>query len=328
MTAPAVPAPVGPLLVIAGPTASGKTALSIQAALRLEAEIVSADSMQLYRGLDIGTAKATSEEQSLVRHHMLDVLDPRETCSVSRYADMAGGVCRSLLVKGRLPLVTGGTGLYLEGLIAGTEYAGTEEDHALRHELEERWDREGGARLFEELRLIDPERAEKLSPSDRRRIIRALEIYRLTGETISEHDRKSRLRPPAFSAFRCVLDYHDRAKLYERIELRARRMFSRGLLEETEKLLRLNLPPESTCLQAIGYREAALLLRGECSQEEAVALLTQATRRYAKRQMTWFRRWDDALRLYMDETEQEEALERLLSAFEAFRSRIPEGEKT
>ena len=304
------------LLVIAGPTASGKTALGIALAGRLNGEIVSADSMQVYRGMDIGTAKATPFERQQVPHHMLDLVDPGDSYSVSRYAEEAGEVCTRLLERGKLPIVVGGTGLYIDALLAGRRFAGTDEqDGSCREELARDYDRLGGEAMLARLAAVDPDRAEKLAPTDRRRIIRALEIYRLTGRTQTAHDDESRTRPPAFQALYAVLRFEDRGKLYERIEQRVDRMCREGLFEETARLLESGVSPDSTCMQAIGYRQAAWALRGEMTRDEAIALIKQATRRYAKRQLTWFRRHDEAFWLPADRLATEEQADRIEKAF-------------
>ena len=306
------------LLVIAGPTAAGKTALGIALAKRLDGEIVSADSMQIYRGMDIGTAKATVQEQREVPHHMLDLLRPGENYSVSRYADEAEKACGEIFRRGRQPVVVGGTGLYIDALIAGRQFAGTEEkrdDSSLREALSADYEHLGGEEMLRRLREVDPEKAGKLAPTDRRRIIRALEIYRLTGKTMSAHDMESRLQPPAFRALYTVVSFEDREKLYRRIEDRVDRMCREGLFEETQRLLDMGIPETSTCMQAIGYRQAAQALRGEISREEAVGLIKQATRRYAKRQLTWFRRHDEALWLFADRMSSEEMTAAVLERF-------------
>ncbi|MCR5088965.1 MAG: tRNA (adenosine(37)-N6)-dimethylallyltransferase MiaA [Oscillospiraceae bacterium] len=303
------------LLIVAGPTASGKTALGIALARRLGGEIVSADSMQIYRGMDVGTAKATPEERAAVPHRMLDLLEPGENYSVSRYVEEATAVCESLFAAGKQPVAVGGTGLYLDALLAGRSYAGTGEDRSLRNRLEADYDRLGGEAMRERLRAVDPERAEKLAAADRRRIVRALEVYELTGKSISEHDALTRQQPPAFRALYTVLEFRSREKLYARIEERVDRMCERGLFEETEALLSRGVPEESTCMQAIGYRQAAMALRGEISREEAILLIKQATRRYAKRQLTWFRRHEEALVLRPDEMTEDEMTERVLNEF-------------
>lgn len=289
------------LLVIAGPTASGKTALGIALAERMNGEIISADSMQIYRGMDIGTAKASPQEQKHIPHHMLDLLDPGEDYSVSRYVEDATAICEDLLQQGKLPVIVGGTGLYIDALLAGRQFAGKQQENAkLREELSAEYDRLGGEEMLKRLAQVDPERAGKLAKSDKRRIVRALEVYSLTGRSITEHDAESRQLPPAYDALYVVLNYSDRAKLYEKIELRVDQMCRDGLFEETERLLARHISSESTCMQAIGYRQAAQALRGEISRDEAIALIKQATRRYAKRQLTWFRRREDALWLQPD----------------------------
>ena len=284
------------VFVIAGPTASGKTALAIALAKQLGGEIVSADSMQIYRGMDIGTAKATSEEQAAVRHHMLDVADPRENYSVARYVEDASACCDELLARGAVPIVAGGTGLYIDSLLSGRSFAESGDD-TLRRELDARYEEIGGEALLEELRAVDPERAGRLSPNDRRRIVRALEIYRLTGKTITEHDAETRALPPRYDALRIVLGYRDRSALYARINSRVDEMIRAGLFEEVASLLSSGVGPECTAMQAIGYKEAVSALQGSISREEAVEEIKLGSRRYAKRQMTWFGRWEDAVRI-------------------------------
>ena len=288
------------IVVVAGPTASGKTRLGIALARAFGGEIVSADSMQLYRGMDIGTAKATAEEQAAAPHHMIDTAEPRDAYSVARYVEEAGRVCDDILARGRLPVVVGGTGLYIDSLVAGRDFAGNEEDRALRTELEAEYDRLGGEAMLKVLAGFDPERASRLNAGDRRRIVRAIEIYRLTGKTATEHDEETRRRPPRYDAARIVLNYKNRADLYARIDSRVDEMIAGGLFEEVGALLVSGLPADCTAMQAIGYKEAALALRGELTREEAAALIKQGSRRYAKRQITWFGRWDDALRILWD----------------------------
>jgi len=285
------------VLVVCGPTAAGKTRLGIELALRYGGEIVSADSMQIYRGMDIGTAKATAAERAAVPHHMLDVADPAEEYSVARYVAEASRCCDELLSQGKLPVIVGGTGLYIDSLLSGRDFAETEGDRGLRERLGSDYDALGGERMLERLRAVDPARAAILRAGDRRRIVRALEVFALTGETITAHDERTRRLPPRYEAARIVLGYADRAALYARIDARVDEMLRRGLFEEVERLLAAGLSPDCTAMQAIGYKEAALALRGELSREEAAALIRQASRRYAKRQLTWFRRAPDALRL-------------------------------
>ena len=305
------------LLVLAGPTASGKTALSLLLAQALNGEIVSADSMQIYRGMDIGTAKATKEEQAAAPHHMIDIVDPGEDYSVSRYVEDASRCCDDIFARGRQPILVGGTGLYIDSLLAGRGFAArSAESETLRAELTAEYDRRGGEAMLAELRRFDPERAALLAPSDRRRIVRAIEIYRLTGKTISAHDAETRARPPAYYAVYAVLGFADRQRLYDRIDSRVDRMAADGLFEETAVLLQRGIPADSTCMQAIGYRQAAQALQGECTRDEAIAAIKQASRRYAKRQMTWFCRREDALPLlWQEEPDLSAAAETILEGF-------------
>ena len=288
------------IVVVAGPTATGKTRLGILLANAIGGEIVSADSMQIYRGMDVGTAKADETECAAARHHMLDVADPGESYSVSRYVEDASGCCDDILSRGRVPIVVGGTGLYIDSLVSGRGFARRDGDEALRAELGERYDAEGGETLLRELGSFDPERAAKLHPSDKRRIVRAIEIYRLTGETISEHDAGTRALPPRYDAARIVLGFRDRAQLYARIDARVDEMVARGLFGEVSALLSGGLGRDCTAMQAIGYKECAAALRGELERGEAIELIKRSSRRYAKRQQTWFSRWDDALRILWD----------------------------
>ena len=289
------------VLVVAGPTASGKTALGISLALALGGEIVSADSMQVHRRMDIGTAKATPEERVAVPHHMLDVADPSENYSVSRYVEEAGCCCEEILSRGRIPILVGGTGLYIDSLLSGRSFSPRAEDPALRASLNAKYDALGGEAMLEELRKVDPERAALLHPADRKRIVRALEVFFLTGETITAHDEASRAVPPRYASLFLIPGFHDRAQLYQRIDARVDAMVSRGLFEEVRSLLASGVPAEATAMQAIGYKETAACLNGLLSPQETVSQIKLASRRYAKRQLTWFGRRSDAFRLFYDE---------------------------
>ena len=289
------------IIVVAGPTATGKTRLGIALAQELGGEIVSADSMQIYRRMDIGTAKATPEERAQAVHHMLDVAEPWEDYSVSRYVQEAAAVCDGLLARGVIPILVGGTGLYIDSLLSDRDFAGREAgEEKLRAALSADYDRLGGEAMLEKLRAFDPARAAKLHPADKRRIVRAIEIYRLTGKTITEHDAETRARPPRYSSLRVVLSFRDRADLYDRIDRRVDAMADAGLFSEAEGLLAEGLSPDCTAMQAIGYKEAAQALRGELSRGEAIALIKQNSRRYAKRQLTWFGRDPEALWIRWD----------------------------
>lgn len=282
------------ILVVTGPTATGKTALSVELAKKLGGEIVSADSMQIYRGMDIGTAKVTKAEMQNIPHHMIDIADPSEDYSVSRYVEEADAAVRGILSRGRLPIVAGGTNLYIDSLIAGLDFAEKAEDAALRESLNKQYDDIGGEAMLEHLRGFDPERAAKLHPADKRRIVRAVEIYILTGETITRHDEETKKRPKRYDAVKIALTFADRAVLYDRINARVDKMVSDGLFDEVKGLLDSGLSPACTSMQAIGYKEPAAYFRGEMSKDAAIELIKLSSRRYAKRQLTWLRR-DDSI---------------------------------
>ncbi len=291
------------IAVITGPTATGKTKLGVLLAKKLSGEVVSADSMQVYRRMDIGTAKPTALEMDGVPHHMIDVCGPERPFSVSRYVELAADCCGGILSRGALPILVGGTGLYIDSLISGRDFAGggpaAEE---CREELSQRYDEIGGRGLLRELAQLDPERAARLSPGDKKRIVRAYEVFLLTGRTITEHDRETCALPPRYDARIIALDYLRRQDLYDRIDARVDAMAEAGLFAEVAALLERGLSPRSTAMQAIGYKEAAAALRGRCTAQQAVEDIKQASRRYAKRQLTWLRgrpevgwiRWDGA----------------------------------
>ena len=278
------------IAVITGPTATGKTALGVALALAKNGEVISADSMQLYRGMVIGTAAPTPEEMRGVPHHMLAVADPREAYSVSRYVQEAGRCVEDVLRRGKLPILVGGTGLYIESLLAGREFAEGFGDTELRRSLGAEYDALGGEAMLQRLSEVDPETAGRLHPNDKKRIVRALEVYRLTGETISAHDRRTREQPPRYRSARIALTFLDREDLYRRIDRRVDDMMAAGLEEEVRALLRAGLPDNCTAMQAIGYKELCACLRGECSRQEAVETIKRQSRRYAKRQLSWLGR--------------------------------------
>lgn len=285
------------IVVVTGPTATGKTKLAVALARDLNGEIVSADSMQLYRRMDIGTAKVTPNEAQGVPHHMIDVAGPDESFSVARYVHDAGRCVDDILSRGKLPILAGGTNLYIDSLVSGRDFAENEGDNALRESLGAEYDALGGEAMLERLREIDPERAAKLHPADKRRIIRAIEVYTLSGRTITQHDAETKAIPPRYEAVRIVLDYEDRAELYRRIDSRVDEMVAQGLFDEVKALLDEGLSPDMTAMQAIGYKEPAAFFRGELTREEAIELIKRESRRYAKRQLTWLRRDDSALRI-------------------------------
>lgn len=278
------------IAVITGPTASGKTALGVALAELLHGEVVSADSMQIYRRMNIGTAKPTPEEMRGVPHHMIDVAEPGENYSVARYVAEASACVDDILARGKLPVVVGGTGLYIDSLLSGRTFADGASDSALRQELNERYDEIGGEGLLGELRKVDPDRAVKLHAADKKRIVRAMEVYILTGKTITQHDAETRLIPPRYDAARIALDFENRADLYARIDRRVDAMVEAGLFDEVCALLAEGIPADCTAMQAIGYKEAVGAVRGERTEAEAADRIRQESRRYAKRQLTWLRR--------------------------------------
>ena len=277
------------IICIAGPTASGKTALAVELAKELNGEVVSCDSMQIYRRMNIGTAKPTPEEMQGIVHHMLDVAEPEEDFSVSRYCEMASPIVDDILARGKTSIIAGGTGLYMDALIKGNDFAPCPAT-GRREELEEKADREGMEVLMDWLREIDPEAAARLHLSDRKRIIRALEVYLETGETITAHNIKTQQIPPKYSPLWLGLDFAERSELYRRIDLRVDLMLEMGLIDEIKALLAEGVPANCTAMQAIGYKEFVSALEGNGTIEEAAALVQQSSRRYAKRQLTWFRR--------------------------------------
>ena len=275
------------IICIAGPTASGKTALAVELAKRFNGEVVSCDSMQIYRRMDIGTAKPFPEERQGIPHHMIDVADPDEDFSVSRYCEMAGPIVDDIVARGKTAIIAGGTGLYMDSLIKGNDFAPFPST-GCRERLEAQCDQMGMAFMMNMLREIDPEAAERIH--DRKRMIRALEVYQETGETITEHNRKTQLIPPKYSPLWFGLDFDPRQALYDRIDLRVEIMLQQGLVEEIQNLLASGIPEKCTAMQAIGYKEFVDALEGRCTIAEAAAQVQQSSRRYAKRQLTWFRR--------------------------------------
>lgn len=281
------------VIIVTGPTASGKSEAAIDLCRQIGGEIVSADSMQIYRGLDIGTAKVSPQQQDEIKHHLIDICEPGEKFSVALYKEAAEMAIGDIISRGRIPVVCGGTGQYLSALTLGISYVPVKVDYQLREKLGQRAINDLPD-MWRELSEIDPQSAARISPGDQKRITRALEIYYQTGITRSEHDRRSKINGPAYD-FKSFCLNHDRAVLYERINRRVDLMLQKGLLDEVKDLLSLNLPPDSTCLQAIGYKELILHLQGEISLAEAIDKIKQASRRYAKRQLTWFRRMDSLI---------------------------------
>ena len=278
------------ILVICGPTASGKTALAVELALRHRGEVVSADSMQIYRRMDIGTAKPTPEEMGGVPHHMLDVADPEEDFSVARYVDMAAKCVDDILSRGRLPILAGGTGLYIDSLLSGRTFAPFQPDSPLRGQLEEQLRREGGAAMLARLAQVDPDSAARLHPNDEKRIVRALEVYQSTGKTITQHNLETQAIPPRYDALTLALAFERREDMWSRIDRRVDQMMDQGLVAEVQGLLDYGVPAKCTAMQAIGYKEMAAALLSGGDVRAAAEEIQLRSRQYAKRQLTWFKR--------------------------------------
>ncbi len=306
------------IICVVGPTASGKTALSVTLAKLLGGEVISADSMQLYRGMDVGTAKVTHEETRGIPHHMIDVAEPWESFSAARFVELADPILRDILRRGKTAVIAGGTGLYVDALIAGRSFAPYPETG--RRETLEREARERGMEhMLERLRQVDPDSAARLHLADTKRIIRALEVYEETGKTITQHNLETQTVPNRYSPVWVGLSYEPRQLLYDRINLRVDRMLESGLLEEIQKLLDAGIPQTATALQAIGYKEFLPVLTQGASLETAIEQVKQGSRRYAKRQLTWFRRNPEIFWIQRsDRTTDEDVLEAALRHIRSF----------
>ena len=289
------------VVVITGPTATGKTALGALLAKTIGGEVVSADSMQVYKYMDIGTAKPSAEDMLGVPHHMLDVVLPQDDYSVARYVLDATQCVDDILSRNNLPIIVGGTGLYIDSLLSGRGFS-ARADAALRRELEEEYDNIGGEAMLRKLSVFDPDGAERLHSNDKKRIVRAFEAYMTTGKPISQHDKETKAIPPRYAALKIALSFSDRAELYSRIDRRVDGMLSLGFEREVRNLLEMGVPRGATSMQAIGYKEMVAVLTGESSLETSVEKIKMESRRYAKRQLTWLRRdpdvkwitWEDA----------------------------------
>lgn len=281
------------VIVICGPTASGKTKLSIELAKKINGEIVSCDSMQIYKDMTIGTAKPTSEEMQGIKHYLIDCVSPDARYSVADYKKDATSAIKEIISKGKVPIIVGGTGLYLESLIYNIEYNEIEVDLKYREELEKIEKEDGLESLYKKAETIDPDAIKKISHNDKKRIFRILEIYKATGKTKTQLEIESRKKQPEFDYLLFGINM-DRAKLYERINLRVDIMLKQGLIEEVQKLCKKyeKLP---TALQGLGYKEVVEYLDGKCSKDEMIEKIKQETRRYAKRQLTWFRKYDNLI---------------------------------
>lgn len=290
------------LVCVVGPTGCGKTRLGVELAKRLDGEVVSCDSMQIYRGMTIGTAAPTENEMDGVPHHMVGVVGPEENYSVARYAEDAARCVDDIISRGRQPVVVGGTGLYLNALLAGHGFAGGDKDGKCRAELEERWEKQGGEAMYAELLRIDPETAGVLHRNDKKRILRALEIWRETGKTMAQHNAETKQIPLRYDSVRIGLAYEDREEMKRAIDARVDRMVEAGLFEEVQSLLAAGVPCSATAMQAIGYKEALSFFDGRATREEAAAEIKLRSRQYAKRQLTWLRRDRDIYWYYWKKT--------------------------
>lgn len=277
------------LIIVTGPTAVGKTALSVALAKRLCGEIISADSMQVYRHMDIGSAKASEEEMGGVRHHLIDILEPSEEFNVACFKRLAGEAVRDIASRGAVPIVAGGTGFYIQALLYDIDFTQTTEDPAFRREMEEKAGREGPMAIHALLREVDPRAADAIHANNVKRVIRALEFNRQTGMRISDHNEAERRKESAFDSYYYVLTT-DRSALYERIDRRVDQMMEQGLVGEVERLRDMGCRRDMVSMQGLGYKEILSYLDGEISLDEAVRIIKRDTRHFAKRQLTWFKR--------------------------------------
>ena len=278
------------IVCVVGPTACGKTTLGVLLAKQCNGEVVSADSMQIYKGMTIGTAAPRLAEMDGVPHHMIAVADPAEQWSVARYAQAAIPIVDDILARGKLPILVGGTGLWLEAVVQGRTFAGGHAEGEVRRTLQRRLEAEGIGPLLEELRQVDPAAADRLHPADEKRILRALEVYLETGKTITAHNEETKHIPPRYDAVWLGLRFADREDMTALIDRRVDKMVEEGLLEEVQSLLQSGIPREATALQAIGYKEFLGVADGTATVAEAVAEVKLRSRQYAKRQLTWLRR--------------------------------------
>ena len=281
------------IVCVVGPTACGKTTLGVLLAKRFDGEVVSADSMQIYKGMTIGTAAPTAAEMDGVPHHMVAVADPAEQWSAARYAETAIPIIDDILAREKLPILVGGTGLWLDAVVRGHGFAGGHAGGAVRAALHKRLEAEGIGPLLAELRQVDPAAAERLHPADEKRILRALEVWLETGKTITAHNEETKTLPPRYDAVWIGLRFADREDMKALIDRRVDAMVEEGLLDEVKRLLESGLPREATALQAIGYKEFLGVLEGTATEAEAIAEVKLRSRQYAKRQLTWLRRNPD-----------------------------------
>jgi len=302
------------IIVITGPTATGKTALGASLAKIQNGEVVSADSMQIYTHMDIGTAKPSSEERLGVPHHMIDIVPPWEDYSVARYVSDAALCIDDIRDRNRLPVIVGGTGLYIDSLLSGGGFS-AHCDESLRRELEDEYDHIGGEAMLLRLNEFDRDSATKLHANDKKRIVRAFEVFRTAGKPISQHDLETKAIPPRYKAVKIALTFSDRAELYSRIDRRVEKMLSSGLEREVRSLIDMGVIPGATSMQAIGYKEMVDVISGGLTLDEAAAKIKMESRRYAKRQLTWLRRDAGVKWIIWEKTPDIEGCVRELSEF-------------
>jgi tRNA dimethylallyltransferase len=296
-----------PVIVLVGPTASGKTNLSIELAKQINGEIISADSMQVYKYMDIGTAKPDSMEMSGIKHYLIDEIPPDEEFSVAKYQELALRYIETVLNKGKMPIIVGGTGLYINSLIYNINFSDTTIDWELRESLNKEAEEKGNEYLHNKLKEIDHKAASKIHMNNTKRVIRAIEVYEGTKKPISYHQEVSRVKPSSYNFILIGLSM-DREKLYERINKRVDIMFEKGLVQEVEKLIELGYDKNSVAMQALGYKEILLYLTGTISLDEAVYIIKRDSRHYAKRQMTWFRKLENIFWINTDEVGNENSV--------------------
>ena len=289
-----------PLVVLFGPTASGKTKLAVEMAKLLDGEVVTADSMQVYRHMNIGTAKPTVEEMEGVPHHLIDIAEPDENYSLARYAETAHKCIKDVISRGKMPVMAGGTGLYIDTVVQNISLSEEVRDESYRKELLAFSEKHGNEPLMKELAEVDPESAERLHLNDTKRIVRALEVFKATGVPQSEHIRRSKEKESPYEAYKFCIMPDDREVLYNRINLRVDMMFEAGLLDEVKYLYDKGIDERFTSMQGIGYKEVLDYFRGRCDLDTAKENIKQSTRRYAKRQVSWFKREENTLILPME----------------------------
>ncbi|MCR3920994.1 MAG: tRNA (adenosine(37)-N6)-dimethylallyltransferase MiaA [Firmicutes bacterium] len=304
------------VIVIAGPTAVGKTAVALTLARHLQCEIISTDSVQVYRGLDIGAAKPTMAERAHVPHHLLDIRDPRDNYTVADFQKDAAAAIADIHSRGKIPMLVGGTGLYLRAVIRGFAFSDSGIDPQIRNRLQKLAQTQGAEALHQKLSQVDPQTANKLHPNDLRRVIRALEVIEQNQQPISEQLQQTPAQP-VYDAYQFALTLQ-RATLYQRIEARVDKMMAAGLLREVQQLLLRGVPPEAKAMQSLGYKQLVAHLQGELPLADAVALIKRDTRRFAKRQLTWFRHEQNLTWLEMDQVSPTEAAEIISSYLAGF----------